>query len=342
MDLYGTNNAAISMGNSRRQEVRDMNERIKQHNVDIVNQISGLKDQVKTTASIQQAQDTAKALWTGSKMPDKIKAYKDYKLAQAAKTAGGAESGEGLISGLKTSAKGAVSDIMSGARDAAGQAVSQATGAVSEAINGAKVTATGAVSGATRSLGDATGAVSGVTRSLGDAVEEGGLARSATQAGESAAGDIAESLSNAGAKGVGSAIATAAKSGGGEVAESLGSKVAGGLGKAAGGAFGGAMAGLDIYEDIKSKGIAGNNNWEKAGNLLQIGGGIADLAGMAFPPLALLGGVLDLASGATEAVGEKLDADKTASDLSKQQQQETEKPDTEVVQQATLTTGRVD
>jgi len=326
MDLYGTNNAAISMGNSRRQEVRDLNERIKQHNVDIVNQISGLKDQVKTTESIQQAQDTAKALWTGSKMPDKIKAYKDYKAAQAAKTAGG--TGEGLVSGLKTSAKGAVSDIVSGARDAAGQAVSQATGAVSEAINGAKVTATGAVSGA--------------TRSLGDAVEEGGLGRSVTQAGESAAGDIAESLSNAGAKGVGSAIATAAKSGAGEVAESLGSKVAGGVGKAAGGAFGAAMAGLDIYEDIKSKGIAGNNNWEKAGNLLQIGGGIADLAGMAFPPLALLGGVLDLASGATEAVGEKLDADKTASDLSKQQQQETEKPDTEVIQQATLTTGRVD
>jgi hypothetical protein len=290
MDLYGTNNAAISMGNARREQVRDLNERIQQHNVDIANQISGLKDQVKTTESIKQAQDTAKALWTGSKMPDKIKAYKDYKAAQSAKANPEAN---------------------------------------------AEATQTAAVESARPTVGETTAPAV-------ESVEEGGLGRSVTQAGESAAGDIAESLSNAGAKDVGSAIATASKSGAGEVAESLGSKVAGGLGKAAGGAFGAAMSGLDVYEDIKSKSIAGNNNWEKAGNLLQIGGGIADVAGMAFPPLALLGGVLDLASGATEAVGEKLDAEKSASDLSKTQQQETEKPDTEVIQQATLTTGRVD
>ncbi len=85
---------------------------------------------------------------------------------------------------------------------------------------------------------------------------------------------------------------------------------------------------MDVFEDIKAKGIAGNNNWEKAGNLLQIGGSIADIVGMAFPPAALLGGVLDLASGATDAVGEKLDADQKSKELTQEQTQDTEKPAT--------------
>ena len=72
------NQQAISLGNSRRQAVRDLNERIRQHNSDIANQITQAKDQVKTFDTIKKAQDTAQGLWTGSKMPDKIKAFNDY------------------------------------------------------------------------------------------------------------------------------------------------------------------------------------------------------------------------------------------------------------------------
>ena len=325
-DIYGTTNAlAIQQGNARLQEVRDLNERIKQHNTDVATTIQGLREQAQTQETIQQVRDTGTALWAGAKMPDKIKAYNAWKAARNATnpTAQAARAGgEGLISGIKTSAKGAVTDIVSGVRDAAGRAVSQATGAASEAINGAKVTATGVVSGA--------------TRSLGDVVEEGGLGRSAGQAAESAAQDIGKDLggklAGAGGKvaedlgGLGGKLAGA----GGKVAEEVAGTLAGKAAGLAGGLMGAAQGGIDIFEDIKSigsgHGIAGNNNWEKAGNLLQIGGSIADLVGMAFPPAALLGGVLDLASGATDAVGEKLDADQKSKDLTQEQKQDTEKP----------------
>jgi hypothetical protein len=101
-----------------------------------------------------------------------------------------------------------------------------------------------------------------------------------------------------------------------------------------------ALGGMDLYEDIKSKSIQGNNTWEKAGNLLQIGGTIGDMVGTFLPPAKLIGGVLDLASGITESVGQKLDEDKEADDLKTQQQAETQK--TIGVAPQTIATGRVE
>jgi len=100
------------------------------------------------------------------------------------------------------------------------------------------------------------------------------------------------------------------------------------------------MAGLDIYKDIKAGGIAGDNWASKTSNILQIGGAIADVGGTVFPPLALLGGALDIASGVGGEIGDLIDSkkqDKTTSDL---QQSETQAP---VVQDNTApaTTGRV-
>ena len=88
-----------------------------------------------------------------------------------------------------------------------------------------------------------------------------------------------------------------------------------GAGKVAGGLLSAAAGGVDIYKDIKAGGIAGNNNWEKAGNLLQIGGSIADMAGLIFPPAELIGGVLDLASAATNEVGSAEDESHSSADL---------------------------
>ena len=89
MDLYGSSDAAISMGNARRQQVRDMNDRIAQHNKDVSDKIAGLKDQEATTSTVKDIEATGKALWTGSGMPGKVKAYQDYRAANAAKTAKG-------------------------------------------------------------------------------------------------------------------------------------------------------------------------------------------------------------------------------------------------------------
>lgn len=279
-DLYGTNAGAISQGNARLQEVRDLNERIKQHNTDIANQIQNLRDQEKTSETIQAVKEQGTALWSGAKMPDKIKAYNAWKAGR------------------------------------------NATNPTASATKNQRQTVTDTQTEATEQQ------VTTSSPSETPVREEGGLGRSAGEAAESASEDVSENL--------GSKLATAgAKDAAEEVGESLAGKAAG----AAGGLFGAAQGGMDIYEDIKSGSIVGNNNWEKAGNLLQIGGSIADVVGMAFPPAALLGGVLDLASGATDAIGEALDASKKSDDLTQEQQEETEQTVSQPVIQ-TITTGR--
>jgi hypothetical protein len=268
-DIYGTTNAlAIQQGNARLREVRELNERIQQHNIDVATTIQGLREQAKTSETIQAVKDQGQALWAGSKLPSKIKAYNAWKAAR------------------------------------------NATNPTASAIK----TQTETVTKNTTPTTDPQETPDPAP----EAVEEGGLGRSAGEAADDAAEDIGKDLggklANAGSK-VGSKV-------GEEIAETATGKAAG----LAGGLMGAALGGIDVYEDIKAKGIAGNNAWEKAGNLLQIGGSIADIVGMAFPPAALLGGVLDLASGATDAVGEKLDADQKSKDLTQEQKQDTEKP----------------
>jgi len=303
-DLYGTNANAIAEGNMRLQAVRDLNERISQHNTDIANSIQSLREGAKTSETIQAVKDQGVALWAGSKMPDKIKAYNDWKAARNA------------TNPTVSSVKNQISSVVN----------QKVKSVVPQQISGPAPAA----------------------------VEEGGLARSATQAASEASEDISNSLgSSLAGRGAasstlseGASLLTKEAGAGAEaVAETAGKAALGKVAGAAGGLFGAAQGGMDIYEDIKdsvSSGhltIAGNNNWEKAGNLLQIGGSIADVVGMAFPPAALLGGVLDLASGATDAIGEKLDADQKSSELTQEQQQETEQEVAAPVLQ-TVATGR--
>ena len=126
---------------------------------------------------------------------------------------------------------------------------------------------------------------------------------------------------------------------------SKGSKIAGKLGEAGGTLMSAGAGAMDIYADYEASKkdghfeIAGNNNWEKAGNILQIGGAIGDVVGTFFPPAKLIGGVFDLASAATNEIGEGLD-DKGDKTLDAEQQSETQQ---QIAQPAaeTLTTGRV-
>ena len=172
------------------------------------------------------------------------------------------------------------------------------------------------------------------TQAGGEAISEG------ANAAESVS-DVAKSATSAVGKGLTTTLegaAATAKGAAEGAAAGVAGKVSGVLGK--GGVLGSAaLGGMDLYEDIAHGGIQGNNNWEKASNLLQIGGTVGDLVGTVFPPAKLIGGVLDLASGLTDTVGEKLDEDKQASDLQTQQQQETEKP-MAVAAPTPVTTGR--
>ena len=160
----------------------------------------------------------------------------------------------------------------------------------------------------------------------GEAVSEG------ARQGETVS-EVAEGADSAVAEGLETTL-TGAKAGakaglkaGEEAAESFASKASGLLGKV--GVLGSAaLGGMDLYEDIKHDQIQGNNTWEKASNVLQIGGSIADLAGTFFPPAKLIGGVLDIASGVTDSVGEKVEENQTEQDLKGQEQSQTETTET--------------
>jgi len=258
------------MGNARREQVRDLNERIKEHNDGISmnintikNQIAGQESSVKSSAMFKEIQDQATNIWAGKEIPGKIKAYNEWKTARSQ----GAD-----IFGNKPASNPEFNTIQT-----------------------------------------SRGNVDKTSGRLTDDAAEGSEALAEPVAETAPAGETAEAVEG----GIESDIKAGLKNSG-AVEESLVGKVAskvGVLGSAA-------MGGYDLYEDIKGGKIAGNNDWEKASNLLQIGGSVADIAGTIFPPAKLIGGILDIASGVTDSVGEKLDETKQASDLEGEQQKE--------------------
>jgi len=258
-----SNQSAIANGNARMNSVRQLNERIREHNADVADQIQNAREQLKTSQTIANAQNAGMALWKGSKMPDAVKAYKDYRAKNL-----GQKQGSNPTSDYENSNK---PDTSGGLEDA--QTPAQTTDTPP-----AEPVAEGSTTGASISEDvEATGS------KLTDGMPKGAL----TEAGESKIGKIAGA--------------------GGEVAGTL---------------MSGAIGGMDLYEDIKNHTITGNNWEEKTGNILQIGGSIADVVGTFYPPAKLIGGALDLASGAISEIGEQLDT--TDSDkLTQEQQKET-------------------
>lgn len=283
LDLYGTSSNAIAQGNMRSAQVRDLNERIQQHNTDVANKISGLKDQEKNTEKIKEFQQSAQALWTAKGMPDKVKAWNDHYADPKASN----PTTQSERTTTETATENAPETDAVKPEDANAEAPAESSA----------VTESEEVSGA------------------GEGAEAGELAGEGSKLSEG--------------------IETVSK----------GSKIAGKLGEAGGTLMSAGAGAMDIYADYEASKkdghfeIAGNNNWEKAGNILQIGGAVGDVVGTFFPPAKLIGGIFDLASAATNEIGEGLD-DKGDKDLDTQQQQETEQ---QVAQPAaqTLTTGRV-
>ncbi len=270
-DLFGTNGQAIMMGNAHMSQVRDLNDRIRQHNQDVTDRIQGLRDQQSTLDNIKEIKDTASTLWTAKDIPGKVKEYNQYFTDRAAGKAVGTNPAQNTVNRLRARA----------GEDPANLRNAMSEGQVSREA-GREVTA-------------------GVENADKTVVK--GLAKDG------------EELLN--------------KTKLGAIAEK-----AGVLGSAAAG-------GLDLYEDIKAGKIQGNNTWEKASNILQIGGSAADLVGTFFPPAKLVGGLLDLSSGVTDLVGEKLEDEKKGEDLKKQEEQETISPSEEQAPvQQTVATGR--
>lgn len=281
MDLYGTSGNAIAQGNMRTQSVRNLNEKIRQHNSDVADQISSLRQQTKTANTVKDALDTGKTLWEGSKMPGAIKNYKEWKAGNLK----GANPVEATNRSLQETAdkgnpvKNAMSENQ--VTDTVGEPRAEGSpDGLSVSEEASKV-----------SEGEGSKLSKGIVKGAEGALEEDGLSK---------------------------------------------------LGKASGAIGGLANAGIDLYQDFKGgKGfhLAGDNWEEKTGNALNLVGSVADVAGTFYPPLALIGGAVDLASSAFDAIGSKVEEDKKSAELTQQQQQQTEKEVTAPAQQ-TIVTGR--
>lgn len=110
------------------------------------------------------------------------------------------------------------------------------------------------------------------------------------------------------------------------------------IGKGAG-ALGSAISGgTDLYEDLKAGKVAGDNGWEQAGNVTQIGGAISDVAGVFFPPAELVGGVLDLVGGALDGIGEFFEGDKKKQEVQKTEQEAVQQQKEQIQQAPAITT----
>lgn len=280
MDLYGTSGNAIAQGNMRTQQVRDLNDRIRQHNQDIANKIQGLKEQTQTADTVNQALETGKTLWEGSKMPGAIKTYESWKAGKIT----GTSPEEAFNKFLSNSAK--TNNPISSAMNP-NQIKSNIGSAISEGSpSGLSVSeeASQVVEGANSKL------TQGITNTVKDAVE-------------------------------GSAISK--------------------LGKGLGAIGAVAQGGVDLYQDFKggSFHLAGDNWEQKTGNALNLAGSVADVAGTFYPPLAIIGGALDLTSSAFDTIGNKVSEDQKMSDLQQEQQKETVSEVATPAQQ-TVATGR--
>ena len=332
-DLFRTDGSAIALGNMRTQQIRDYNRSIKDHNDNVANTIAGLKDQAQNNQTIKTIQDTALNLWTGKDMPNRIKAYKDYRAAKTTTPASPAEGGEAGLEEAPAAAPAAAPEEAPAAAPAEEEAEAEAP----------------APAPAEEEAEAAQRAPEGPEPEP-EAIEED--AQTDDQTTTEAAAD--EPIDEGSPEGLGAVEE--------EESEGLGSRFTSGLSRATGfgkeaieeglekagkgatalGALG--IGGMDAYNEYKSlaagKGLSGDNWEEKSANLLQMGGSVSDIVGLAFPPAKLLGGILDIGSGALDIAGQKIaESDKEAK-LSQEQTAETDTTIAATTQQSAVS-GRV-
>ena len=76
------------------------------------------------------------------------------------------------------------------------------------------------------------------------------------------------------------------------------------LGRGVGAVGSVATAGMDIYEDFKDNKWKTNNGWQDASQVADMGAAIADTVAIAFPPAALVGGIISGLGLITNEIGD--------------------------------------
>ena len=321
-DLSRTDGAALQMGNMRTQQIRDYNQSVKDHNDNVANTIAGLKDQAQNNATIKGIQDTALNLWTGKDMPNKIKAYQDWR-------AGKTSTPKSPVDAPAPAAGDAPAAAPAGADAAADAPAAADAAADAPAEVGAEAAPAAGPAGAIEE--DAQTPDQTTTNAAADEpVDEGspeGLGAVEEEASEGLGSRITSSLGSAtglGKEAIEEGLEKAGK----------GATVIGALG----------IGGMDAYNEYKSlsagKGLSGDNWEEQSANVLQLGGAVSDIVGTFFPPAKLLGGILDISSGALDIAGQKVAESSKEADLTQEQSAETDTTMAAPAQQAAVS-GRV-
>jgi len=118
------------------------------------------------------------------------------------------------------------------------------------------------------------------------------------------------------------------------------------IGKGAGTLASVGAAGLDIYKDVEDGEFSKENAFGKVGQVAQIGGAIADVAGIFFPPAEALGGLLDVIGGVSSAIGSATEgvkqAGQTAQKIAQTDKQDTQDIATAVAQAPTVALQRTE
>lgn len=94
------------------------------------------------------------------------------------------------------------------------------------------------------------------------------------------------------------------------------------LGRGVGAVGSVATAGMDIYEDFKDNKWKKNNGWEDASQIADMGAAIADTIAIAFPPAALVGGVISGLGLVTNEIGDLFSKKKEQAQQTVQQTQQ--------------------
>lgn len=306
MDLYSSNVGQIH-GNMRNKEISGFNRNVINNNNNLATTIQGLKEQQKENEYLSSAKNLVSSAYSGGAYSTKLGDYTAF-------TEGGG-SGFGIkqaYRNLKGNPQGALESVAN---------------KVVERVN-----PEGVQSSLSQVRSPLDEHIASNVRELNPASEVSAEGRT----GITQAEHVEEMGSNLGREGV------SAMEGGTEALASTG-KWVGKLGKGLGIAGGLAAGGLALADDFKggSFHLAGKNTAENVANVMQIGGAVLDVAGTMAPPLALLGGAVDILAGIIGGAGnieegteseKKLD---TEEDDKKQQTIETG-----VVGGQQITTGR--
>jgi len=306
MDLYSSNVGSIH-GNMRNKARAEYNSHIIDNNNALANTIAGLKEQQKENEYLSSAKNLVSSAYSGGAYATKLAEHKAFT------EAGG--SGFGIkqaYRNLRANPEGSLEAI---------------SNRVVERVN---------PEGVQQSLSQAQSP-------LDAHVEEHGTPSSEAvdnpmaegRAGVSEAEHGEEMASSLGREGVSSV------EGGAEALASTG-KWVGRVGKGLGIAGGLATGGMALADDFKGGfHIAGHNTAEKIANVGQIIGAGLDVVGTIAPPLALLGGVVDILSGIIGGAGNIEEGEDAEKKLDKQEVEQKQKEvEVSSVGAQQITTGR--